>query len=79
MANKKKIDDKIFTKLYNLGMPDKEIARELNCSVMACANHRDRRELPSNQGLFSWQRKIKPSEFTLIPEKYKDQRLCVKE
>ena len=65
------IDRTIFEKLYMSGKTDDAIARVINCSNVRIHKERVNLKWPSNQGLFSWQRKLRRSEFESIPAKYR--------
>jgi DNA-binding CsgD family transcriptional regulator len=71
------IDEDLAFQLWSEGKVDKEIAETLNVGNAIVQRWRNERDLPSNQGVFSWQKKIMPSEFAKIPEKYRDPKLCI--
>lgn len=76
--NPKKIEDETkFWELYNLGMSDTKIASAFKCAVSTVTNFRQERGAKTNTGLFAWQRKLRPSHFKMIPEKYRDKSLVI--
>jgi uncharacterized protein YjcR len=70
-------DKELFEKLYMDGRTSKEIAAELGCGPSMISRDLAKLDWPTNNGIFGWQKKLKPSEFALIPMKYRDKRLCV--
>jgi hypothetical protein len=65
------LDCQKFVDLYMDGLTDLRIAREFGLSGPTVWKYRTDLEWPSNQGLFSWQMKLDPSELLKIPEKYR--------
>jgi hypothetical protein len=66
-----RLDCQKFIDLYMDGLTDSKIAKEFGLSDPTVWKYRTELEWPSNQGLFSWQKKLDPLELSKIPEKYR--------
>lgn len=70
-------NEELAEKMYMDGKNDPEISKDVGVTKQVIKDWRERNDMPGNMGLFSWQTKIKPSEFRKIPEKYRNPRLRV--
>ena len=54
MALGQKLDSEKVIRLWNNGLLDKEIAELLGCSKKSISNYRQHHGMPSNFGIFKW-------------------------
>jgi len=71
MAKAITLDEDHVMALYMAGLSDVMIAKDLEVGSGLILKWRNRNELPSNVGIFSWQDKHKG----VIPEKYRKPRV----
>jgi len=57
MAGREKINEEMAFGLWNDGMLDNKIAKELGCAVGSIGRWRRKNEYPSNVDIFNWDSK----------------------